>query len=194
MACQAYSRIFLLDFTHQPGMLRVRTMVLCIAGDTHGALERLYGNVLAFEESLDLRFGWVLHVGDFGVWPDENRIDKATRKHDGAGDFPAWWSERRPVPRRTLFIKGNHEDFVWLDAQPEAEILPNLFYLRNGMTFDLGGITVGGVGGCFGPSNYDRRSKDLQNYAKRHYTRENIDRLIAKNNVDVLLTLAASEN
>jgi hypothetical protein len=56
-------------------------------------------------------------AGDFGVWPDVNRIDKATKKHDGAGDFPAWFAERRHAPRRTLFIKGNHEDFVWLDAQ-----------------------------------------------------------------------------
>lgn len=109
-----------------------------------------------------MRFEWVLHVGDFGVWPDPHRIDKATRKHDGAGDFPTWWSERRAAPRRTVFIKGNHEDFVWLDAQPEPEVLPNLFYLRNGATFDLGGVVVGGLGGCHGPSNYERRSKGLQ--------------------------------
>ena len=114
-----------------------------------------------------------LHVGDFGAWPDPHRIDKATRKHDGAGDFPAWWSKRREAPRRMMC---NLEDFVWLDAQPGPEVLPNLFYLRNGATFDLGGIVVGGLGGCHGPSNYERRSKDLQGYAKRHYTREDITR------------------
>jgi predicted phosphohydrolase len=92
------------------------------------------------------------------------------------------------APRRTLFIKGNHEDFVWLDAQPDPEVLPKLFYLRNGTTFDLGGITVGGVGGCHGPSNFERRSKDLQGYAKRHYTREDIDTLLARRRVDLLLT------
>jgi len=163
-------------------------MIICAAGDIHGALDRLFEDVLAFEESLGVRFEWVLHVGDFGVWPDPHRIDKATRKHDGAGDFPTWWSERREAPRRTLFIKGNHEDFVWLDAQPEPEVLPNLVYLRNGTTFDLGGIVVGGVGGCHGPSNYERRSKDLQGYAKRHYTREDIDALLGRQRVDVLLT------
>jgi len=51
-----------------------------------------------------VRFAWVLHVGDFGIWPDPTRIDGATKRHDGAGDFPAWWSERRAAPRRTLFI------------------------------------------------------------------------------------------
>jgi len=163
-------------------------MIFCAAGDIHGALDRLYDDVLAFEVALGVRFDWVLHVGDFGVWPDPNRIDGATKRHDGAGDFPAWWAERRQAPRKTIFIKGNHEDFVWLDAQPDAEVLPNLIYLRNGSTFDLGGIAVGGVGGCHGPSNYGRRSRDLQGYAKRHYTREDIDKLIATGPVDVLLT------
>jgi hypothetical protein len=95
-------------------------------------MDRMYEDVLAFETALGERFEWVLHVGDFGVWPDANRIDKATKKHDGAGDFPAWLAERRPAPRKTLFIKGNHEDFVWLDAQHDPEVLPGLFYLRTG--------------------------------------------------------------
>ena len=166
-------------------------MIICAAGDIHGALDRMYDDVLAFEESLDVRFEWVLHVGDFGVWPDPDRCDGATRRHDGAGDFPAWWSERRRAPRRTLFIKGNHEDFVWLDKQPNHEVLPGLFYLANGRRFELSDgdalITVGGVGGCHGPSNYHRRSRDLQGYAKRHYTREDIDSLVAGGAVDVLL-------
>jgi predicted nucleotidyltransferase len=43
-------------------------------------MNRLYDDVLAFEASLGVRFDYVLHVGDFGVWPDPNRVDKATRK------------------------------------------------------------------------------------------------------------------
>src|ERR1019366_9418558 len=96
-------------------------MVLCAAGDIHGAIDRLYEDVLSFEASLGVRFEWVLHVGDFGVWPEPSRIDKATKKHDGAGDFPVWFAERRTAPRKTLFIKGNHEDFDWLDAQLNPE-------------------------------------------------------------------------
>lgn len=166
-------------------------MIVCAAGDNHGAIDRLYADVLDFESSLGVRFEWVLHVGDFGIWPDPSRIDGATRRHEGAGDFPAWWSERRPVPRRTVFIKGNHEDFVWLDAQEDPEILPGLFYLKNGTQFDLAGdacrFTVGAMGGCFGPSDYERPSKRLQGYANRHYTRDEIDALIALGQVDVLL-------
>jgi hypothetical protein len=156
-------------------------------------MDRLYADVLAFEEHLGRCFDWVLHVGDFGVWPDPERVDRATRRHEGAGDFPIWLQERRPAPRRTVFIKGNHEDFVWLDAQPDAEVLPGLFYLPNGGTFDLvtasdGAIRVGGLGGCYGPSDYERRSERLQGYAKRHYTRDEVERLSAASDVDVVLT------
>ncbi|MBK8011724.1 MAG: metallophosphoesterase [Deltaproteobacteria bacterium] len=155
---------------------------------THGAMDRLYEDVLAFEAALGVRFEWVLHAGDFGIWPDPHRIDKATRKHDGAGDFPAWFAERRTAPRKTLFIKGNHEDFVWLDMQ---HVLPGLFYLRNGRTMDLGEgrdvVRVGGVGGCYGPSDFDRQSKHLQGYAKRHFTRDEIETLSKSAGVDILL-------
>ena len=166
-------------------------MLVCAAGDIHGALDRLYDDILDFEVALGVRFEWVLHVGDIGVWPDINRVDSATRKHDGAGDFPVWWSEGRAVPRRTVFIKGNHEDFVWLDAQTDPQILPGMFYLRSGTRFDLTGsehgLVVGGLGGCFGPSDYGRPSKHLQGYAKRHYTRDEIDALISFGRVDILL-------
>jgi hypothetical protein len=59
-------------------------MFICAAGDIHGALDRLYEDVFAFEALLGIRFDYVLHVGDFDIWPDANRIDKATRHHEGA--------------------------------------------------------------------------------------------------------------
>jgi Calcineurin-like phosphoesterase len=166
-------------------------MLLCAAGDIHGAIDRMYDDVLAFEVALGIRFAWILHVGDFGVWPDPKRIDRAAKRHDGAGDFPAWLADRRVAPRKTVFIKGNHEDFVWLDAQPAPEILPGLFYLRNGRTMNLGEsgdvVRVGGLGGCYGPSDFERQSKHLQGYAKRHYTRDEIDVLGSVSTVDIVL-------
>ncbi|MBW1806612.1 MAG: metallophosphoesterase family protein [Deltaproteobacteria bacterium] len=166
-------------------------MFICAAGDNHGAIDQLYSDVIAFEESLGVRFDYVIHVGDFGIWPDPDRIDKATRKHEGAGDFPAWYTERQPVPRPTVFIKGNHEDFVWLDAHPTGEILDGLRYLKNGYTTELvmdeGAIVVGGIGGCFGTSDYERSSRNLQGYARRHYTCDEIERLCKYGRLDILL-------
>lgn len=167
-------------------------MILCAAGDIHGRLDEMYAGVLAFEQALGVRFAFVLHVGDFGVWPDPARVDKATSRHDGAGDFPAWVAARRAAPRPTVFIKGNHEDFVWLDAQPTTDVLPGLHYLKNGHVHELadGGevLRVGGLGGCFGPSNFERPSKALQGYAKRHYTRDEIATLSARADLDIVLT------
>ena len=71
---------------------------------------------------------------------------------DGARDFPVWFAENRAAPRPTVFIKGNHEDFVWLDKQLEAgrrEILPGLTYLPHSDAIDIGDdcdrIRIGGV-------------------------------------------------
>jgi predicted phosphodiesterase len=168
-------------------------MLICAAGDIHGAMDRLYHDVLAFEAVLGVRFDYVLHVGDFGIWPDPSRIDKATRHHEGSGDFPMWLKENRAPPRRTVFIKGNHEDFVWLDARQDVEVLPGLTYLPNGRTIDLqdqvvSTIRVGGIGGCHGPSDYGRRSDRLQGYAKRHYTSDEIEELLGAAGVDIVLT------
>ena len=76
-------------------------MILCVAGDIHGRLDRMYSEVLAFEAALSVRFDWILHVGDHGVWPDASRIDGATRRHEGAGDFPAWPAEPQRSPANT---------------------------------------------------------------------------------------------
>ena len=171
-------------------------MYICAAGDIHGAMNKLYDDVLDFEASLGIRFDFVLHVGDFGIWPDPTKIDKGTRNHDGAGDFSAWLEAKRVAPRRTVFIKGNHEDFQWLDARLAAEVLPNLTYLPNGETIDLRvdgaeSIRIGGIGGCYGPSDYERQSVHLRGYARRHFTRDEVERLADRarqGSIDIVLT------
>lgn len=168
-------------------------LTLCAAGDIHGAMDRLYQDVLDFERELSVPFDWVLHVGDFGVWPEPDRIDRASRNHDGAGDFAQWLASGRAAPRRTVFIKGNHEDFAWLDAQRTAEVLPGLTYLRNGASIELpgpdgGSVCVGGIGGCYGPSDYARKACLLQGYARRHYTHDEVEQLAARQGLDIVMT------
>lgn len=90
-----------------------------------------------------------------------------------------------------MFIKGNHEDFEWLASLKGADVLPGLTYLPNGNALELGrgreAIRVGGLGGCYGPSDYDRQSRHLQGYARRHYTRDEVERLCGRSDIDVLL-------
>jgi hypothetical protein len=169
---------------------------ICAAGDIHGALNRMYSDVLAFEAALGIRFAAILHVGDFGIWPDADRVDRATRKHDGAGDFPQWYAQRRAAPRPTVFIPGNHEDFAFLTpyTQP-TQILPNLTYVPNGsstaISVDGELLRVGGVGGFYGLSDYNRPAAKLHDRERRHYCREHIDQLIRRSrhgHLDVLMT------
>lgn len=164
-------------------------MIICVAGDIHGAIDRLYADVADFERALGATFGWVLQVGDFGVWPDPLRIDSATRKHGGAGDFPRWFAERRPVPRPTLFIHGNHEDVEWLAARGGPELVPGLWHLKSGGVFRLAPsrLTVGGVGGCYSETDYPRQARSLQRHAKRHYTRDEVEALAGRGAIDLLL-------
>ena len=44
------------------------------------------------------------HIGDFGAWPDPARIDGATKRHDGAGDFPR--GSRSAARRRAATSAG----------------------------------------------------------------------------------------
>lgn len=165
-----------------------KPILLCAGGDIHGALDRFYADVLAFEAALGSPIEHVLHVGDFGVWPDPERIDRATRAHDGAGDFAAWHASGHAVPRKTTFIHGNHEDFDFLPRHELREVLPGLRYLPSGASVAIvGGLRVAGIGGCYGPSDYDVPTRQLQGGARRHYTREQAVRVGRDGRVDILL-------
>ncbi len=137
-------------------------MILCVAGDVHGKIRLLYENVRNFESYLGVRFAGLLQVGDFGIWPDADKVDRATRNHGGAGDFPEMFARSEGVSLPTVFIKGNHEDFEFLrevESFPPQPVLPKLYYLPNGQVsdcvFDDGQVRVGGVGGCYAFSSDD---------------------------------------
>jgi hypothetical protein len=53
-------------------------VLICAGGDIHRAIERFYDDVVVFEAGLGARFDWVLHVGEFGIWPDP---EKSTAAH-----------------------------------------------------------------------------------------------------------------
>ena len=47
---------------------------------------------------------------------------------------------------------------------------------------------VGGIGGCYGPSDYGRNSKTLQGYARRRYTHYEVEQLAGSQGVHIVLT------
>lgn len=165
-------------------------MLVAAVGDAHGEFDAMYDAVLALEAQVGRRVACVLHVGDFGVWPDPRHLDEATERHGDDGGFRRLLA-RGEVPRRTLFIAGNHEDFDYLQALPSREVMRGLEFVRWGevVTVEDGGesLRVGGVGGCYGASDY--RKERLSGWARRHYTRADLRRLeaAARGGLDVLL-------
>lgn len=96
-------------------------MYLCAAGDTHGALNRFYDNVLAFEDLLGLRFDWILHVGDFGICaipnvsiaPRASITTSATSRH-------GWTTSMRHLARLCSSRATTRTSTGWIRHRPAS--------------------------------------------------------------------------
>lgn len=113
------------------------------AGDFHGNINQ------AIEFLTPLNPDVVIQVGDFGIWPDLDFLDKATRNHGGAGDFPMIWCRKQAMPFPIIFTHGNHEDMVFLEKYRNTKyILPNLRYVHTGIV-KVGKLKIAFLGGNF---------------------------------------------
>lgn len=113
------------------------TRHLCVVGDVHGRLQLALLLAARWQEELGVRFDAVLLAGDVGVFPDVERLDKATRRHAKADpteiEFATQWmagSVSRHLDRIFLpteeggcgllapvvMVCGNHEDFEYLET------------------------------------------------------------------------------
>ena len=170
-------------------------MLIAAAGDCHGQLDRLYQIIEEMEGDLGRQVDVVLQVGDFGIWPNPDHVDKATRKREGAGDFPRWWQTRRAAPRPTWFIAGNHEDFGFLTGLHNTQLLPGLHFIPWGRVAEIKigkeTLRVGGVGGCYSPRSYQQAA--LSGSKRKNYTRHEVRQLRDSHNVDIVLFHDAPE-
>lgn len=93
-----------------------------------------------------------------------------------------------PVP--TWFIGGNNEDFdvveAMRDGDPPADVANA--HLLAGTAAEVGGLRVAGLSGNFAPTRYDMARSELSGDRRRHFTREDVERTAALDDVDVLLT------
>lgn len=165
-------------------------MLICAVGDTHGNFDEMYASVEALESKVGRRVACVVHVGDFGVWPDPSHLDEATERHGGHDGFRKLL-RTGSVPRKTVFIAGNHEDFDYLVDRRSNELVENLEFLPWGgvATVEHEGETVriGGIGGCYSSRDYPRER--LQGWSRRHYVEADLRRLVrnADEGLDILL-------
>lgn len=153
-------------------------------GDTHGHLDLMYQHVQDWEREHGLVVDIVFQVGDFGVWPTIEGVDKATRKHSGdqdpRGDFPHYFSGDRLASHRTYFCRGNHEDQPYLLARENSVFLGgtnlchNIHYLPDGSVTYFGELKVAALGGNYSEKTWKMRlpRTKLQGRRKDHISPE----------------------
>jgi predicted phosphodiesterase len=175
-----------------------------VLGDLHGHFCLALTILKRWENENRKRFDLILQVGDFGVWPYPfHKLDKATLKFSKKDadeiSFPdylqqseesfAFFDQASPPEKRIssqiIFIKGNHEDFEYLDEiekQENSDLIPvdyysKFLYLPNGASASIKirnkKLTVGGIGG-------------IEN-GKNGFTKKEINKLMRPNSLDVLL-------
>jgi hypothetical protein len=127
------------------------------------------------------------------------------------GDLPDEHGSYEDLPRPLYWIKGNNENFDFIDQLPglRAPAYENLHYIPNGRFTDIAYVgrgsqprqlRVAGLGGTFAPTWYDTPAAELPHPKKgsakatdladkrRHFVREEVAACSALKAVDLLLT------
>ncbi|GEM_PF-868330 len=173
-----------------------------IFGDLHGNLRLMYQLVDRFEQAhgpLDAIF----QAGDFGIWPDKNRIDATTAKkiREGVEESGFLDLQQGRLKHNThtpcYFVAGNHEDYEYLDrlqtsvSQKVVPIINNRLYnIRNGGVLKIESfdgsehLIIRGLGGIEKGS----RPKQEKKQPRITYTQEELSDCLDLQDVDLLLT------
>lgn len=201
-------------------------MLVAFFGDTHGNINTMYAMASAWEKRTGIDLDLIVQVGDFGFWLSEDTVDKMTAKHAKiliekmaergdkiravCGDYPDYVLGEMVAPKKTLVIRGNHEDQEYLMQRERKhqtdnpddyltkpiEMVPNMFYLPDGHIWDLDGVKFGALGGNFSIRTFENwdywdeaRHKKMRYGEKRrlnHFTRDRWEAL-AREKMDVML-------
>lgn len=159
-------------------------MRVALSGPIDGAIKEFYDKLPEVP--------WALCTGDFGVWPDPAKIDRATRRKGGAQDFAYLYLHGFQAPVPTIFVSGTHEDHRWLEQRkgiPEGmEILGEVNWLMNGYKTHIGGhfdtLRVTGLGKVYSEATFNGK---FNRKSYRHYTRRELEKGCASGPTDILL-------
>ena len=162
-------------------------MLICFASDTFGNFNQLFQKI----ETTKIHPDWIIHVGSLGVWPDPRRVDRATRKR-GETDFHQYYLNTIPLPYKTLFVPGKHEDHKWIKSMYKkqyVELIPNLHYLPSGYIKNIhieeDNLKVLGLGGIFSPKTYN---DELSKNSFAHYTKQEVEKACSPGPIDLFIS------
>lgn len=143
-------------------------MLIAFLGDVHG---RVFHAVAAFaelQERLGRQLDFLVQVGDMGAFPDPARMDEFTKRYlevdpseadfarllQAGGERVAQVGRMRDRLGGAIhFVRGNHEDFDWLDGLPidgqtaQADSFDALRYVPDATVLDVGGVRIAWLGG-----------------------------------------------
>ena len=161
-------------------------MLMGFIGDVHGRVFHALAALLLWQAEHGRRLDLVIQVGDLGAYPDPSRMDAATRQYlavdPAEADFARMFTADGPLAdqlrriREHLdspvhFLRGNHEDFDWLDSLPVDAALGtarvddfDLFrYVPDGTVLRRDGLRIGFLGGV--EERSDRARIDSRAYS-----------------------------
>ena len=179
---------------------------IAVLGDVHGHLTLAFRLLRRWQDETGHELDLILQVGDLGAFPPPFRLDDATRRfaeHDpdelGFAEYYEGGPEAaevfgpdassRAIAAPFWFIKGNHEDFEFLDevgrnaSQPvPVDAFGAVHYLPSGRVYELSrrgiAIRIGVLGGI---------SQASPNPVSEHYTAHEV-RTLARASFDILLS------
>lgn len=149
-------------------------MKIAFIGDIHGRVFHALAALAKWQKSNGKKFDLIIQAGDLGAYPypDESLLNNRFVKNDTTElDFSRLISGGREVDEfasvikseltsPVYFIRGNHEDFQWLDSLAGAGGFCDtdrygLFrYIKDGTVGSFGDTTMAFLGGAeFGAKN-----------------------------------------
>lgn len=150
-----------------------------LTGDCHGDVKRFSMEIFPEQKEMNKETDYICCLGDFGlVW---NRDTESKQEK--------WWLDwLQEKPFTTLFVDGNHENHIRLNAYPVKEwnggkvheIRPNVLHLMRGEVFNIEDKKFFVMGGAsshdiqdgildYEDSNWKEKAKKLDSKGKYMY-------------------------
>lgn len=200
------------------------TAHIAVFGDIHGRVSLMLLLAKHWQKQTGISLDAIVQVGDFGAYPDHSKLDKATVKHAkrdsdelGFADYcrpskegqKLLDNEELPI---TYFIKGNHEDFDYIDRFQQPDFVDpwqKLLFIPNGHSASIEKedlvLQIAGMGNV--PPKQETRHSGKTNrklYRKaqqraqlnpKYFTEQEVKRafLDPSEKIDILLTHAGPQ-
>jgi Icc-related predicted phosphoesterase len=139
----------------------------------------------------------MLVLGDAHASDPDNRAALLRAYEDASADVALHVGdlEHYDLPVPTWFVAGNNEDFDVIEALRDGEEADDVSnaHLLAGTLAEIAGLRVAGLSGNYAPTRFECAREELSGDRRRHFVRDDVERVAALEDVDVLLTHEAPQ-